>query len=302
MKKIGIVFPGQGSQTIGMGKTLKDQSKFLYANEMLGYSFSEKVFSGSAEWLQNTRNSQLAIFLHSVSLFDSWKSASSLPIDSLAGLSLGEYSALYAAEALSFEDGFRLVQKRAELMEASCKEKEGSMMAVLGLDEHLVNSVVEEIDHLYVANYNTPLQQVLSGSPDSLKKAEPILYAKGAKKVVVLKVSGAFHSPFMQSAQNAYEEFIHSVTIVKPKVPVYMNVSAELVTDVSEIKKNLILQITSPVKWAQTMANMSLDVAIEIGSKTLTAMNRKMKVPTNISIQEESDFSLALQKLGPLHA
>ncbi len=260
MKK-AYVFPGQGAQFSGMGKDLYDnvpQAKELFdkANEILGFDITEIMFNGTAEELKQTKVTQPAVFLHSVIL------AQSLGIepDATAGHSLGEFSALVAAGALSFEDGLRLVAKRAEAMQKACEMQPGTMAAIIGLDDKTIENVCEEIDGVVVAaNYNCPGQLVISGSLEAVNAACDKLKEAGARRALVLPVGGAFHSPLMEPARKELEQAIAEAPFRTPKCPIYQNVDAKPHTDPEEIKRNLIAQLTAPVRWTYIVRNMIAD-------------------------------------------
>lgn len=260
MKK-AYVFPGQGAQFSGMGKDLYDnvpQAKELFdkANEILGFNITEIMFNGTAEELKQTKVTQPAVFLHSVIL------AQSLGIepDATAGHSLGEFSALVAAGALSFEDGLRLVAKRAEAMQKACEMQPGTMAAIIGLDDKTIEEVCAGIEGVVVAaNYNCPGQLVISGSLDAVNAACEKLKEAGARRALVLPVGGAFHSPLMEPARKELEQAIAEAPFRTPKCPIYQNVDAKPHTDPDEIKKNLIAQLTAPVRWTYIVRNMIAD-------------------------------------------
>ena len=253
------VFPGQGAQYPGMGKDLYENSAeakqlFDKANEILGFRITDIMFEGSADDLKQTKVTQPAIFLHSVLLA---KTLETFAPDMVAGHSLGEFSALVAAGALTFEDGLALVSKRALAMQKACEVEPSTMAAIVGLDDQTVEEVCHSIDDIVVpANYNCPGQLVISGSVEGIDKACELLKEKGAKRALKLPVGGAFHSPLMEPAREQLAAAIESTSIQKPVCPVFQNVNAKPVTDPSEIKQNLIAQLTAPVKWTQTVKNM----------------------------------------------
>jgi [acyl-carrier-protein] S-malonyltransferase len=262
------VFPGQGAQFVGMGKDLYDNSPlakeyFERANEILGFRITDLMFEGTAEDLKQTKVTQPAIFLHSV--ITSLVLGDEFRPDMVAGHSLGEFSALVAAKALSFEDGLILVSKRALAMQKACESEPSTMAAVLGLSDEDVEEVCDTIkDEIVVpANYNCPGQLVISGSIAGIDKACEALKARGAKRALKLPVGGAFHSPLMQPAAEELKAAIDSTIISVPVCPVYQNVNAYPQTDPASIKANLIAQLTAPVRWTQTVKNMITDGAAE---------------------------------------
>lgn len=261
------IFPGQGAQYVGMGKELYNESDkakemFEKANEILGFRITDLMFEGTDEDLRQTKVTQPAIFLHSVilaaTLGDDFKP------EMVAGHSLGEFSALVAAKALSFEDGLKLVYKRALAMQKACEIEPSTMAAVLGIpDEHVAN-VCDLIDHIVrPANYNCPGQVVISGSIAGIEEAQVKMIDAGAKRVVKLSVGGAFHSPFMEPAREELAKAIEETVIDTPICPVYQNVSTIGETDPATIKENLMAQLTSPVKWTHSVENMIEDGATE---------------------------------------
>ena len=262
------VFPGQGAQFVGMGKDLYDQSPlakeyFEKANDILGYRITDLMFEGTPEDLKQTKVTQPAVFLHSVIsalvLGDDFKP------EMTAGHSLGEFSALVAAGALSFEDGLKLVYARAMAMQKACEIEPSTMAAVLGLSDEAVEEGCSEITDAIVvpANYNCPGQLVISGSIEGIDKACELLKEKGAKRALKLPVGGAFHSPLMQPASEELQAAINATTFSIPVCPVYQNVNAKPQTDPTQIKLNLIAQLTAPVRWTQTVKNMVADGAVE---------------------------------------
>lgn len=259
------VFPGQGAQFVGMGKDLYDnhalaKEMFEKANEILGFRITDLMFAGTDEDLRQTRVTQPAIFLHSVIL------AATLPDfkpDMVAGHSLGEFSALVASKALSFEDGLRLVYARAMAMQKACEAEPSTMAAILGLDDAKTEEVLAGIDEVVVpANYNSPGQLVISGSMKGIELACEALKAAGAKRALPLKVGGAFHSPLMEPARVELAAAIEATTVNTPICPVYQNVDAKPYTNPELIKANLVSQLTSPVRWTQIVQNMVADGAV----------------------------------------
>lgn len=253
------VFPGQGAQYPGMGRDVYENSAeakamFEKANELLDFRITDVMFEGLAEHLKETRVTQPAIFLHSVILA---KSLKVFAPDMVAGHSLGEFSALVASGSLTFEDGLILVFKRALAMQKACEKEPSTMAAIVGLDDEVVEEVCRSVEDVVVAaNYNCPGQLVISGSIPGVDKACRLLIEKGAKRALKLPVGGAFHSPLMEPAREELAAAIESTAFNVPVCPVYQNVNARPVTDPLEIKKNLIAQLTAPVRWTQTVKNM----------------------------------------------
>ncbi|HAF28927.1 MAG TPA: [acyl-carrier-protein] S-malonyltransferase [Bacteroidales bacterium] len=256
------VFPGQGAQFVGMGKDLYDnypvaKELFEKANDILGFRITDLMFEGTEEDLRQTKVTQPAIFLHSVILA---KTLEDFKPEMVAGHSLGEFSALVANGALSFEDGLTLVYKRAMAMQKACEIEQSTMAAIIGLDDQVVEDVCASIEEVVVpANYNSPGQLVISGSMKGIEIACEKLTEAGAKRALPLKVGGAFHSPLMEPARVELAEAINSTKFKNPICPVYQNVDAKPYTDPAQIKENLIKQLTSPVKWTYIMQNMIAD-------------------------------------------
>jgi len=267
-----FVFPGQGSQFEGMGKEMYDnndlaKSLFDAANETLGFAITDVMFSGSKEDLKQTKVTQPAVFLHSV--ITAKMTGDQFQPDMVAGHSLGELSALVAAGAMAFEDGLKLVYQRALAMQKACESQPGTMAAVLGLDDDVVEKACAEIDEVVVpANYNCPGQLVISGSLAGVDKGVAKVTELGARRALVLAVGGAFHSPLMEPAREELMTAIEQTPFNKPICPIYQNVDAQAQTDPEQIKANLIAQLTAPVRWTQTMLNMQsagMTEYIEVG-------------------------------------
>lgn len=259
-----FMFPGQGSQFPGMAKELYEtnptaREMFDRANEILGFDITEIMFNGTAEDLRQTKVTQPAVFLHSVILA---KCSPDFKPDMVAGHSLGEFSALTAAGALDFEDGLRLVSIRAHAMQKACEANPGTMAAILALPAETIEAVCAEVDGIVVpANYNCDGQIVISGAVDAVAEASEKLKAAGAKRALILPVGGAFHSPLMQPAAEELAAGIESVEFKTPVCPVYQNATALPTTEPAEIKKNLLSQLTAPVRWTQSVMNMIEDGA-----------------------------------------
>lgn len=283
MKK-AFVFPGQGSQFVGMAKDILDEhsvaKKYLQqAEDILGFDLAKLMFNGPEDKLLQTSVTQPAIFVHSVLAALTYKD---FKPDAVAGHSLGEFSALVAAGVLSFEDGLRLVQARANAMQKACDEQESGMAAIIGLDDEKVEEICSEIDTLVVpANYNTSGQVVISGTMDGIEKAIAAFQESGARMAIKLKVNGAFHSPLMKSAEDELAAKIEETNFQAPICPIYQNVVATAVQNVEEIKTNLIKQLTAPVRWTQTIKQMKTDgfeSFEELGpGKVLSGLIRKIR-------------------------
>ena len=278
------VYPGQGAQFPGMGKELYEtiaEAKALFeqANEILGFRITDIMFSGTEEDLRQTKVTQPAIFLHSVILANSL--GDNFKPDMVGGHSLGEFSALVANKTLSFEDGLKLVSKRAAAMQKACEAEPSTMAAIIGLDDKVVESICSGIKEIVVpANYNSPGQLVISGSISGIEKAVEKANTAGAKRALVLKVGGAFHSPLMEPARVELANAINTTKFQKGTCPIYQNVTGQSVVDPEIIKTNLVAQLTSPVRWTRIMQNMIADGAnniTEVGpGKVLQGLFKKM--------------------------
>ncbi|MBQ9651689.1 MAG: ACP S-malonyltransferase [Prevotella sp.] len=288
-----FVFPGQGAQFVGMGKDLyenNEQAKALFekANEILGYRITDIMFDGTDEELKQTKVTQPAVFLHSV--ISALCMGDEFDPKMTAGHSLGEFSALVAAGALSFEDGLRLVYARAMAMQKACEAAPSTMAAIIGLDDAKVEEICQEVSKegniVVPANYNNPGQLVISGNIDAINEACDKLKEAGAKRALPLKVGGAFHSPLMQPAKDELQAAIEKTEVKTPKCPVYQNVDGKPHVDADEIKQNLIAQLTSPVRWTQCVQNMITDGAddfTECGpGKALQGMIAKINREVNV--------------------
>lgn len=284
------VFPGQGAQFPGMGKDLYEKSAvikglFDQANQILGFDIKKIMFEGTADDLKQTRVTQPAVFLHSVALAQTIETFEPIAV---AGHSLGEFSALVAANALSFGDGMLLVSKRAEAMQEACEITPSTMAAILGLADEIVEDVCASIDGIVVpANYNCPGQLVISGEVSAVEEACEKLKEAGAKRALILPVGGAFHSPLMEPAREKLQKAIEDVRFLEPICPIFQNVTTTAVRNPEEIKQNLIKQLTAPVKWTQSIQNMwneGITSYMEIGpGNTLQGLIRKINREAQVS-------------------
>lgn len=286
--KVGFIFPGQGSQAVGMGKDLfekYDSAKKVFetADNALGYKISEICFNGPEEVLKETKNTQPAILTTSLACLEALKSECDITPCATAGHSLGEYGALYTANVLSMEDAIKITGKRAELMNKAANETKGSMAAVIALSEEAINEGLKELQQegkISVANYNCPGQTVITGEKHLIEKAVTLLKEKGAKRVIELAVSGAFHSELMKGAADKFAEYVKDFDFANGTIPVYENTDAKAVTDGNDLKERVSKQIYSPVHWTETIQNMvndGVEVFIEIGcGKVLAGLNKKI--------------------------
>ena len=288
------IFPGQGSQFPGMGKDLFDKFEiakemFHVSDEILGFDLSTIILKGSKEDLQQTRVTQPAIFLHSI--ITAKVMGADFQPDAVAGHSLGEFSALTAAGVIDFESGLKLVSQRAEAMQKACNINKGTMAAILGMEDKKVDEICQQISGVVVAaNYNCPGQLVISGSIDAIESACEDLKAAGAKRALILPVGGAFHSPLMEPARAELENAIDSTSFSDPLCPIYQNSPAIAVEDPIEIQKNLIAQLTAPVRWSQSINSMiesGITNFIEVGpGKVLQGLVRKISSEVSVSCAE----------------
>lgn len=301
-KKMAFLFPGQGAQYKGMGHDLyltfsSARKVFDEADELLGFSLSQLIFEGADSELTQTHNSQVAIFVTSMALLAVLKEKHPEMVPLIcAGLSLGEYTALCAAGKISFKECLMLVRSRGLFMQEASEKYPGGLSVVLGLDPEQVEEAIQSLENqVWIANLNCPKQVVISGTHEGLKQAEVILKEKGAKRVLPLEVSGAFHSGLMKEAQQKLKEKIHQVKWRDTPIQVVMNVRGEFVSTVSEMQENLILQVASPTRWEKSIRlidQVPLDFYLEIGpGKTLSGMNKKIgTTPPTYNLERLEDF------------
>jgi len=300
-EKIAFIFPGQGAQYPSMGRDFYEKypeakAVFDRADEVLGRPFSKLIFEGPKEELTLTKNSQLAIFITSIAILEVFKAQNpGLRPSICAGLSLGEYTALVAAGYLTFEEALPLVQARGRFMHESCEASKGVMHVVFGLELPVVKEITASIDGVWIANLNCPGQIVLSGTPEGIEEAAASLKEAGARRVMPLDVSGAFHSGLMQSAQDQLEPMIQNTKLTPSAIEIVMNVPGDFTRDLDEVRSNMTQQVTKPVRWQkgiEAIVNQGIDLFIEIGpGKTLAGMNKRIgiKIPT-VSIEKVEDL------------
>lgn len=290
MKKYALVFPGQGAQKPGMGKDLYENSEaakkvFETANKVLGYNITDLCFNGSEEDLMKTINSQPCILTVSIAALEALKEQANIEIACTAGHSLGEYAAMYAAGVVDLETVLKLIQQRANLMNQAAEKTSGSMAAVIGLDNETVINLTESMDNVFVANFNSPGQVVITGEKEAIALNSDKFKEAGAKRVLPLAVSGAFHSPLMKSASDEFENFVENFEFNNTEIPVYTNVDAEATTNGEDFRNKLPKQIYSSVRWTQTIENIQKDDItdfIEIGpGKVLAGLNKKINSELN---------------------
>lgn len=316
MKKVAFIFPGQGAQTVGMGRDFYEKFEvarktFEEADEILGYKISDIIFEGPNEKLVRTEYSQLAIFIVSVAIFRVVQSMVPALVPTMcAGLSLGEYSALFASGRVSFKDALQVVQKRASFMNEACEKTKGTMAAVLGLDVDTIRAEISSLNpphDIWVANYNCPGQTVISGSKEGVELAAGVLKEKGAKRVLPLQVHGAFHSGYMKEAQDKLAPHIAKLVLQESNTELVMNVPGNFVKEEDEIRKNLLEQVTHSVCWQQGIEAMratGVDLYIEFGpGKTLSGMNKKMGVSDKtLSVNTIADLERLIERMGDVNA
>ena len=303
MSVVNFVFPGQGSQFIGMGKDLYQENEFAkslfnQANDILGYSISDICFEGPEETLNQTQYTQVAIFIVSACIYEILKS-NNFSISSFSGHSLGEITSYYAAGVLDFESALKIVIKRGELMGEAARQSSGSMAAIIGMDQDSVEKIINEIDGVKIANFNSPVQYVISGESTAVDHACKDLESSGAKRVVPLPVSGAFHSNLMAPAVPKFQEYLSNFTFNPANHPIILNRSVEPVTDSEALKENLPLQIQSPVRWIETIQYLSQksESFVEVGpGKVLSGLIKKIN--RELSVKPTSSYESIAQLLN----
>jgi len=298
-KKIAFIFPGQGAQYPGMGRDFYEQFEaaraiFDEADAILGRPFSQLIFNGPAEELTQTKNSQLAIFITSIAIL----SCLNIKPTVCSGLSLGEYTALVASGKLTFKDALPLVQARGALMQEACQKSPGTMVVVIGMEPAVIQEAIDPIENVWIANLNCPGQVVIAGTKEGIQQASAVLKEKGARKVLPLEVSGAFHSGLMRSAQEGLKPYIDRLNLAQTDIDIVMNVPGNYVTDLDQMRKNMIEQVTHSVYWQKGIEAQAsnVDLFIEIGpGKTLAGMNKRIGLQVEtISIEKVEDLQGAL--------